>query len=68
MHFPDNQPCRHSSINGFEVTKSIVITIFIIILIIMIIIIAIIIIVIMMLIIITANSLVSFLNLASINV
>ena len=65
MHFPDSQPCRHSSVSGFEVTKSIVITMLITIIIIMVVIIAI---VIMIVITITANSLVSFLNLASINV
>ena len=65
MHFPDSEPCRHSGISGFEVTRSIVITMLITNIIIMIVIITI---VIMIVIIITANSLVLFLNFVSINV
>ena len=70
MHFPDSQPCRRCDISGFEVTKSIMITMLVTIIIMIMIMIVITVIVIMTegVIIITTNSLVSFLNLASINV
>ena len=68
MHFPDSQPCRHRDISGFEVTKSIMITMLVTIIIMIMIVIIVIVIMTVGVIIITTNSLVSFLNLASINV